>query len=555
MGIASGTQIGRYEIRSKIGAGGMGEVFLATDSKLDRHIALKILPNDVANDAERMRRFVQEAKAASALNHPNIITIHEIGETDNTHFIATEYIEGETLHKRLKSEPMSLKSLIDVAIQIGGALQAAHKAGIVHRDVKPENVMIRPDGLVKILDFGIAKLTEKKAHSIGEEAATAIAAGTSPGMLIGTANYMSPEQARGRDIDARSDLFSFGVVLYEMIAGRQPFEGDNALDVIGSILNKNPAPMRELVSEVQPEIDSIINKLLRKDREERYQTAKDLLIDLKDARHELEIQNKLERTAAPNKSNATTTSGSIKDALILTEFENSTGEAIFDQTLKMALAFSLAQSPFLDVFAEAKVRQTLRWMGRSPDERITKELGYEICLRQGLKAYITGTISSFGTLYVLTLEAVNVQTGESLGRQFEQANSREEVLAALGQAATGLREKLGESLSSIEKFDIPIEYATTSSLEALKLFSLGHELQNKGKTLESIPFYKKALELDPKFSSVYSGLAVIYANTSQWKMATEMIAKAYELLDTASENEKLRITFFYYKQVSRSIVI
>ncbi len=531
----------------------MGEVFLATDGKLDRQVALKILPSNVASDAERMRRFVQEAKSASALNHPNIITIYEIGETDEVHFIATEYIEGETLHKRLKSDPMSLKSVLDVAIQIAGALQAAHKAGIVHRDIKPENLMIRPDSLVKILDFGIAKLTEKKADSIDEEAATAIKAGTSPGMIIGTANYMSPEQARGKDIDARSDLFSFGVVLYEMIAGKLPFEGDNSLDVISSILNKKPQPVRNLMPEVPQEIERLVNKLLRKDREERYQTAKDLLIDLKDARQELEHQNKLESTVAPNKSNVTTTSGSTKDALLLTEFENSTGEAIFDQTLKTALAFSLAQSPFLDVFAETKVRQTLRWMGRSPDERITKELGYEICLRQGLKAYITGTISSFGTLYVLTLEAVNVQTGESLGRQFEQANSREEVLAALGQAATGLREKLGESLSSIEKFDIPIEYATTSSLEALKLFSLGHELQSKGKTLESIPFYKKALELDPKFSSVYSGLAVIYANTNQWKLATETIAKAYEFLDTASENEKLRITFFYYSFVTGEI--
>jgi serine/threonine protein kinase len=214
--LGNGQSLGRYKILSPIGAGGMGEVFLAIDSKLDRQIALKILPNHVANDEERMRRFVQEAKSASALNHPNIITIHEIGETDEIHYIATEYIEGETLHKRLKSEPISLKSLLEIAIQISGALQAAHKAGIVHRDIKPENVMIRPDGLIKILDFGIAKLTEKKADSIDEEAATAIKAETSPGMIIGTANYMSPEQARGKDIDARSDLFSFGVVLYEI---------------------------------------------------------------------------------------------------------------------------------------------------------------------------------------------------------------------------------------------------------------------------------------------------------------------------------------------------
>jgi serine/threonine protein kinase/Tfp pilus assembly protein PilF len=553
MGIAFGTRFGRYEINSKIGAGGMGEVFLATDSKLDRQIALKILPNNVANNAERMRRFVQEAKLASALNHPNIITIHEIGEIDKTHFIATEYIEGETLHKRLKSEPMSLKLLLDVAIQIASALQAAHKAGIVHRDIKPENIMIRPDGLVKILDFGIAKLTEIKAASIDEEAITTLKAGTSPGMIMGTTNYMSPEQALGKNSDARSDLFSFGVVLYEMITGRQPFEGANPLEVIGSILNKIAAPIRKLVPAVPQEIERIINKLLRKDREERYQNAKDLFIDLKNARQELESQNKLERTVALNKSNVSSTSGSTKDAILLTEFDNLTGETIFDQTLKMALAFSLAQSSFLDILPETKVRQTLFLMGRSAGEGVTKELGYDICLRHNLKAFITGTISSFGTIYVLTLEAINARTGESLGRQFEQASSREEVLIALGQAATGLREQLGESLSLIEKYYLPAEYATTSSLEALKYFALGYEQQNTGKTLESIPFYKKALELDPKFASVYSGLASIYRNTNQWKLAAEMSVKAFELRDTVSENEKFRITFFYYSFVTGEI--
>jgi eukaryotic-like serine/threonine-protein kinase len=542
---------GHYKIISQLGAGGMGEVFLAEDARLGRKAALKILPEKFSVDSEGLNRFKQEAKAASALNHPNIITVYEIGEHDGTNFIATEFIEGKTLREHVQKGGLSFDEVLSIVIQTAEALAAAHAAGIIHRDIKPENIMIRPDGYVKILDFGLAKLTE--INNAEAEDATRKLVKTNPGVVMGTVAYMSPEQARGKEVDARSDVFSFGVVLYEILAGRVPFAGETMTDVLAAIINSDPQPLANLAPHLPKELQRIVNKTLKKKREQRYHSTRDLLGDLKDLRDELMLESKLEQTAAPNKTETSqtsaprisTNSGGNKDTVLLTEFENSTGEEIFDQTLKMALAFSLAQSPFLDIFPDAKVRQTLRWMGRSPDERVTKELGYEICLRQGLKAYIKGTISSFGTIYVLTLEAINVQTGESLGRQFEQAASREEVLAALGQAATGLREKLGESLSSIEKFDIPIEYATTSSLEALKLFSLGHELQSKGKTLESIPFYKNALELDPKFSSVYTGLAVLYANTSQWKLAAEMMVKAYELLDTASENEKLRITFFY----------
>ncbi|MCA1622915.1 MAG: protein kinase [Acidobacteria bacterium] len=317
--------LGHYRIVKKLGAGGMGEVYLAEDTKLDRRAVLKILPEDLANDAERMRRFVQEAKSASALNHPNIITIYEIGETDDTHFIATEYIEGETLHSRLKSEPMNLKSVLDTAIQIASALQAAHSAGIVHRDIKPENVMIRPDGLVKVLDFGIAKLTEKKPEAIDAEAATAIKAGTSPGMIIGTASYMSPEQARGKEVDARSDIFSFGVVLYEMITGKRAFDGETAMDVIGAILHKEPSPLSE--TEIPKELRRIVEKSLRKDREERYQTTKDLRIDLKDIRQELEFQNKLERTAAPNREEAKTQILEIPTTADVTASESGTMHA------------------------------------------------------------------------------------------------------------------------------------------------------------------------------------------------------------------------------------
>jgi len=290
-------EIGHYKIVKKIGAGGMGEVYLAEDTRLDRRVAVKILPSEFAEDKERMSRFVREAKSASSFNHPNILTIHEIGEADGKHFIATEYIEGETLRDSLQREKLSVKSTLEISIQIASALQAAHAAGIIHRDIKPENVMIRPDGLVKILDFGIAKLSEPPAPtgglSIDEEAATVIKTGTMPGMIIGTANYMSPEQARGQLVDARSDIFSFGVVLYEMIAGVKPFAGETAMDVIGAILHKKPIPVSQLFSEIPPEIERIINRTLRKDRDERYQTAKDLALDLKDIKEDLEFQAKL----------------------------------------------------------------------------------------------------------------------------------------------------------------------------------------------------------------------------------------------------------------------
>ena len=538
----------------------MGEVFLARDTKLDRNVAIKFLFSEFAGQAERLARFVREAKAASALNHPNIITIHEIGEVDGEHYIATEFIEGVTLRERLAEGHLSFDDVLSIAIQTADALTAAHTAGITHRDIKPENIMLRKDGYLKVLDFGLAKLAESgMAEDL--DAATKMLDKTNPGVVMGTVSYMSPEQARGREIDPRSDIFSFGIVLYEMLAGRAPFMGDNAADVVSGILSKEPVPLTELAPYLPKEFQRIISKTLRKKRDQRYHSTKDLLNDLKDLRDELQLELKLEQTAVPNKPETSqtsspkvsTSSGGIKDALLLTDFENTTGEAIFDYTLKTALAFSLAQSPFLDILPEAKVRQTLGLMTRPADERVTKELGYEICLRHNLKAFITGTISSFGTIYVLTLEAINARTGESLGRQFEQVASREEVLTALGQAATGLREKLGESLSSIAKYDLPVEYATTASLEALKFYTLGREQQMTGKYLDTIPFYKKALEIDPKFVSVYTALAVIYRNTLQWKLAAEMIVKAYELRDTASENEKLRITYFYYNYVTGEI--
>lgn len=546
-----GRKFAHYEILSTIGAGGMGEVFLARDTKLQRSVAIKFLTSEFAAHGDRLARFVREARAASALSHPNILTIHEIGEVDGEHYIVTEFIEGATLRQRLGQGPLSLDEVLSIAIQTADALASAHNGGITHRDIKPENIMLRPDGYLKVLDFGLAKLSESEKASNVEGGSTLLVTG--PGAFLGTVSYMSPEQARGKDIDPRSDIFSFGVVLYEMLAGKAPFPGDNPADVISGILARDPPQLAIYVPDIPLEFQRIIDKALKKPREERYSVAKEMLDDLKNLQDDLRLEKKLGKLIirrsspdGPRAATHSTTTGGIKDSILLTDFENTTGEGIFDHTLRTALAISLAQSPFLDIYPAAKARETMTLMERSPNERITRELGREICLRRRLKALITGTIASFGTTFVLTLEAVNAMTGESLGRQLEQAASREEVLNALGKAAAGLRENLGESLSSIEKYDMPIRDATTSSLDALNYYTLGYEQQNLGKMLEAIPYYQQAIEIDPGFATVYTGLAVAYANTGQWKLAAETIEKAHELRNTVSEMERLRITYLYY---------
>ncbi len=556
------SRLGRYEIQSLLGAGGMGEVYLAEDRRLRRCVALKLLPAVFIADKDWLARFEREAYAASSLNHPNILTIYEIGEGAGHHFIAAEFIEGESLRQRMSRAQLTMDESLDISIQIASALAAAHAAGVVHRDIKPENIMLRPDGYVKVLDFGLAKLTEE--HVSGADAPTQKLIKTNPGVVMGTVAYMSPEQTRGLAVDTRTDVWSLGVVIYEMLTGRTPFAAETTGDVIAGILHKDVPPAARFAVNCPAAFERIMTKALQKERAARYQSVKDVELDLKSLRRRLEFETELGRTAAPDQpegsvseqglsytltTKASTRSGGNRDALLLTEFTNLTGDAVFDGTLKMALAVTLEQSPFLDIFAETRVRQTLRLMGRSPEERVTRELAHEICQRQGLKAYIAGTIASLGSVYVLTLEAVNAQTDETIGRQLEQAESKEQVVKALGQAASGLRQKLGESLISIERFDAALEL-TTSSLEALKVHSLGQEQTQKGKILEAIPFYQRAIELDPNFAFAYNLLAVTYNNTNQPKLASEYARKAFELRERVSELEKLRITSFYYSYVT-----
>lgn len=609
----------------------MGEVYLAQDTKLDRKVALKVLPGDIASDKERLLRFEREAHAVSALNHPNIITIHEIGENDGVHFIATEFIDGTTLGDRLANHSLTLSEMLAVAAQIARAIQAAHEAGIVHRDIKPGNVMLRRDGYVKVLDFGIAKLTEHTSGSIDSEADTiARMVNTEPGKIMGTTHYMAPEQVRNQTIDARTDIWSLGVLLYEMVAGRKPFLGETFGDLIAAILTKEPPAVSELAPECPAELERIVVKALQKDRKQRYQHAKDLFSDLKGLRRRLAFEAELERSATADHSDALTTAklvtgatlstgpvaaptdgigatGQIaatdlhttssaeylvnefrkhkrgvflalipflvavaalvyfaafrtrptpltdKDTILLADIENTTGDPVFDGALKQGLAVTLGQSPFLDIFPEARVRETLQLMQRRPDERVSEAVAREICQRQGLKAFLSGSIAPLGSHYVIMLKAVNAQSGEEIAREQTEADAKERVLTALSQVAIKLREQLGESLSSIQKFDAPIEQATTASLDALKAYSLGLEQANSGNYPKAIPFYQRAIELDPNFALGYQALAREQLNNDDNNAATVSATKAFELRERASENEKLYITMIYHRAVTHDL--
>ena len=621
--------ISRYRILEKIGSGGMGEVYLAEDSKLGRKVALKLLAEELTQNRDRLNRFDQEAYAASALNHPNILTIYEMGDEAGRHYIATEFIDGVTLRKRLSGAPMELGEVLEVAIQVAGALEEAHAAGIVHRDIKPENIMIRRNGHVKVLDFGLAKLTEEPGTAEADgEAITRAMIQTDAGVVMGTSQYMSPEQARGKPIDARTDIWSLGVVLYEMAAGRAPFAGETKTDVIVAIARTDPAPIARFAPNLPAEFEWIVMKALRKNVDERYQTIKEFESDLKKLKQRLEFQAELKRSMAPESltgslgafadteippalrpqstqtsipitaqrpgasSGSTTRASSAeyivseikrhktsaviiglaiilivtavayfglgrkrvtltdRDTILLADFTNTTGESVFDGTLKQALSAQLGQSPFLDIFSEDRARDTLKFMNRSPDERLTREVAKEICERQGLKAMLLGSISSIGSHYMVSLEALNSHTGETIAQEQFEVDGKEQVLKSLGPAASRLREKLGESLSSIQKFDAPIEQVTTSSLEALQAYSFGFQEHSNGKYREAIPFYKHAIDLDQNFASAYAWLGRYYTDLGDSRLAVENTRKAWQLRNRASDQERFFIDFSYYKLVT-----
>jgi eukaryotic-like serine/threonine-protein kinase len=571
-----GRTISHYRVIGKLGAGGMGVVYEAEDIRLKRRVALKFLPDNLAHDPRALQRFKREANAASSLNHPSICTIYEVEEQDGQPVIVMELLEGESLKQRICKGPVPADELLDLGIQTSDALTAAHAKGIIHRDIKPANIFMVGADRVKILDFGLAKAIPKHRPEI--EPGDNDQSLTVDGAIAGTTAYMSPEQVSGEEIDARGDLFSLGVVLYEAATGRRPFVGKNDVLTMNAILHDGPITPSRVNPELPVAFDAIIAKALEKDRTLRYQHASEIGADLRRLKRETDSAQLL--VSARTKTSSRVKRGGMlatlavaaalalsvggyfyfhrapkltdKDTIVLADFANSTGDAIFDDTLKTALNVSLRQSPFLNVLPDSAVAKTLKLMTRPAGTKLTLDVARELCQRAGSKAYVAGAIGSLGSKYVLELKAMNCQTGDTLAEE-QVAAAKEKILDVLGEAASKLRGELGESLATVQRFDVPLEQATTSSLEALKAYSLGIKALSEKGPAAALPYDQRAIELDPNFAMGYRAVGLGYAFLGQTERTSEYVTKAFQLREHASEREKLAITANYYQNVTREL--
>jgi eukaryotic-like serine/threonine-protein kinase len=576
----SGVSVSHYRVMEKLGSGGMGIVYKAEDTRLHRFVALKFLPSTLAGDPQWLNRFRREAQAASALNHPNICTIYDIGEHEGNAFIAMEFLQGQILKQFVGKKPLAIGQILDIGADVADALDAAHRNGIVHRDVKPANIFICDSGHAKLLDFGVAKVTWEFTAA-GGAAADSIALRqdlTETGVALGTAAYMSPEQVRGEELDGRTDVFSLGVVLYEMSTGTLPFQGGTSGAISAAILHDNPpSPLSN--PHFSPGLAQVIAKALEKNRDLRYQHAVDLGTDLKRLTRDMDsgrvppsvfavVHNDRALWAFSKRLRwkiiipallliAIVVAGTYyrshqpkglteADTIVLGDFANSTGDAIFDDTLKTALDISLRQSPFLSVVPQAKVSTTLRQMAVPVSTRLTPEVAREVCQRLGSTAYVAGAIGLLGSDYVLALTAVGCRDGATLAREEVTSASKQDVVNALGKAASELREKLGESLGTVQRFDAPLADVTTASLEALQQFSLGGAIVGTKGVAAGLPYYQRAIEIDPNFAAAYNDVSAFYNRLGEMARANEYLSKAFQLRDHATEPEKLYIAGRYY---------